>query len=544
MNIFRKIPFEFYLILLYLLVVIIINPIGEFPLMDDFSFCKSVWKYSQNGKMDLGTWPAMTLISQIFLGTIFVKIFSLSFLTLRLYTLLIGIIGVIVFYQIAKRIAINYSIAKFATLVLLFNPLYFLLSFSFMTDVHFNSFMLFSIYFFIKYLDSQRTVNILLATLFSIITTLIRQPGILIPFAFTAIFFHKKMDFRNLLYSVLSLAITLLSLIVFLMNKRYLMQGNENIAGLNTLIADITKLSLYEKFKRLNIFILYTGLFILPISALYLKNVARYIYNGKTRVVLFSSIILLVLISAGSYYPAGNIMYNFGLGPKLLKDGYWNVNISPSIDSNIWDQFITTLSICGSILLLLVLLSQRLHFRDFIYNIKKDRNHLKIFLICIASLYLFLLINHTIYYDRHVIPLISLILLILISFNPLSFKFNKVGPISLIVFIAFFSICATHDYLSWNRIRWKAINYLMNEKNVDPTEIDGGFEFNMWYETGHWRFQSSLTEKSYWNVKDDKYVIAFGNISGFEKYKAFYYPQYISVKKDSIYILKNISNTY
>ena len=43
------------------------------------------------------------------------------------------------------------------------------------------------------------------------------------------------------------------------------------------------------------------------------------------------------------------------------------------------------------------------------------------------------------------------------------------------------TIGATHDYLSWNRVRWQALHNLMQEPQISPNDIDGGFEFNGWY---------------------------------------------------------------
>jgi|TARA_B100000315_G_scaffold125397_1_gene115274 hypothetical protein len=41
-----------------------------------------------------------------------------------------------------------------------------------------------------------------------------------------------------------------------------------------------------------------------------------------------------------------------------------------------------------------------------------------------------------------------------------------------------FGILATHDYLSFQRGRWKALNDLTQKEKIFAEKIDGGFEFN------------------------------------------------------------------
>jgi hypothetical protein len=41
---------------------------------------------------------------------------------------------------------------------------------------------------------------------------------------------------------------------------------------------------------------------------------------------------------------------------------------------------------------------------------------------------------------------------------------------------AVFAIAATHDYLSWNRARWAAVQRAL-DTGVAPAELDAGFEY-------------------------------------------------------------------
>ena len=102
--------------------------------------------------------------------------------------------------------------------------------------------------------------------------------------------------------------------------------------------------------------------------------------------------------------------------------------------------------------------------------------------------------------------------------------------------LAGYAVTATHDYFAWNRARWHALDYLTQEKNITPHQIDGGFEFNGWhkpgpYENGPW--------KSWWWVDKDEYVVAFGDIRVFKKEKGFPFVRWLPPGVDSVYVLKH-----
>ena len=77
---------------------------------------------------------------------------------------------------------------------------------------------------------------------------------------------------------------------------------------------------------------------------------------------------------------------------------------------------------------------------------------------------------------------------------------------------AWFAVSATHDYLAWNRARWAALADLTQRDHVDPSRIDGGFEFNALHYYGRRPARSGL---SWWWVQDDEYRVAFGPMDGY-----------------------------
>jgi len=118
------------------------------------------------------------------------------------------------------------------------------------------------------------------------------------------------------------------------------------------------------------------------------------------------------------------------------------------------------------------------------------------------------------------------------SITPLS-----IVALTLTLFLTWFSVGGTHDYLSWNRARWQALHYLIDDLHVPPRLIDGGYEFNGLYNFNENLRLSMESEKSWWWVDRDDYVVAFGPIPGYEIMRSFQYARWLPRGKGSICIL-------
>ncbi len=542
MNIIKKIPFEIYLVLIWGLSILIINPLGNFPLNDDWAYAQSVLNLYEHGKLTINSWPAMTLVGQIFWGTLFCKIFGFSFVVLRFSTLIACLIASITFYKIALWFSSDKKTAAFATVVIFFNPLFLSLSFTFMTDVHFFSFLLLSIYCFIKYLDKRKFIFIVLATVFTVFATMIRQPGVLMPLSFALVIFYKNRNIKSFLKALIPFIITMIFLAAHSYWLHHYVRSAQNVAGISALAKSASSMDFYQVITRLGKSLLYSGLFLAPLIVLFGKEIANRFKITKLKTIIFVVLCGLFLLIGGVHYPGINIFYNLGLGPKLLKDNYWHHNISPQLNYEVWANFIKITSLIASIFMLLVF-----PFKEILPKQKSHDNNeeaadlAKKFLLIFISGYMALLIISTYFFDRYTIPLSGAIALLLLS-GKINFSgIQKITALAFLAIMMIFSIGATHDYLSWNRSRWQALEKLTQDMKISPSDIDGGFEFNAWYNTGPMNPEKK-EGKSWWFVNNDEYVVSFGNIDGYRKNKAFYYPQILSFRNDSIYILKREEN--
>lgn len=537
MQMIPRVSFPILLGFLWIATVLIVNPIGEFPLNDDWAFARGVYNLVEKGQLILGEWPAITLVAQLYWGALFCKLFGLSLTVLRISTLVSSLLGVLAFYGITRQITSNKEVSLIAGLLLFFNPLYFSLSFTFMTDVHFLCTFLLAFLFLAKNVEHPSLSYWLLGTLFSIITTLVRQPGLLVPFVFMLIgWIQNRRTIASIIKPVIPFVLTMAAYVLYM---KWLEVGTDNpqaVRGIGDLIQGLFQNDLNYYFYRTISVLLYIGFFLLPFLVAFSRKVRIQIDRSA---ILRAGLVLgsLVILYIGSvFFPIGNIFYNFGLGPKLLKDTYWGGNITPQLSEQLWRGFKYP-AILGTVIFLCLFPWKIKSLQKTLLGGALQAQRLtRLGILLVVLAFAGFLSISPYFFDRYTLPLIAFSILLILPFKgDFSRPYRRVGY-ALLAIYALFSIIGTHHYMSWNRTRWHALNYLMEENNIAPTHIDGGFEFNAWLETGPFNGEDPHG-KSWWFITEDDYVVSFGRIHDFEVREVFPVDAVWPFNRDSIFVL-------
>ncbi len=534
---------------LWILMIVLVDPIGEFPLNDDWSYARAVNSFLVTGKIEITGWTTMTLIAQIIWGSFFCLPFGFSFTALRISTIFLGLIGIIAAYSILKASSTEKLFVIVGTLLVIVNPIYFVLSNTFMTDVPFISISMLSFHFYLNGLKNNKKSNILIATLLTVIAMLIRQLGIVIPISFgLAYLYINGFNKKNFLVSVLPSIIALIVLITYHFwlkstNGLPTIYVQKTNSLLNLFVSVFNYKFIVDALKKGMIALVYIGLFLFPLLILIYQPFIKCLsQKEKVRHLAFSIAIFfiatLIMFLSNRFMPLGkNIIYDFGLGPVTLSDvlTYFlpHVQKAPHF---IW-LLISFCGIAGGIFLLNILYFSA---KKIFMRINKGRNKswIQIFPFIACVLYS---IPMTIgFFDRFLLfYVIFLTVIAITNFNNNKLHITKSAKIFcwfVIVLYLIFSVTATHDYLAWNSSRWKALNYLTEEIKVSYKNIDGGLEFNGWY--GYDSKYKRKKNKSWWWVIDDEYKVTFGPMLNHSEIKKYSYTSWLSLEQRYIYILK------
>jgi hypothetical protein len=556
------------LTVVWIAMVVATNPLGDFPLNDDWVYGQTVYELISHGRLQTSGVGEMTLILHVLWGALFCLLFGFSYTTLRISTLVMGLIGILATYKILSRFLTAPSIAFFCSFLLATNPLYFNCANTFMTDVTFVALSTLGLLFLTEPEVLERPSSVIIGSFFTSLSFFVRQLGIILPFCFTISHLLKAKPGKEpagkwaLMVSLPTMsALVSLGLYAWI-GDRFgfppVLRGAHFVKSTMAKYGVVAVLALLV--KGLLILLLYMGLLLLPLLIICRHKIsARLDLAGKKnfalRTLLFTCMLGSILVFIGNTMPnfmratmpvGGNLVYDFGLGPVLLKDTHTlGMAHLPSASGFLWLS-ITVLSVLGASLLLEVLAEEARNLRKLGFRQYTSKRQLNVMILLASIGYTLLMTTKETFYDRYLLYLIPLSLVFILqnSGRPLPLRKMKLVftlSLGIALLIACYSICGTHDYLSWNRARWQAIRHLMMEEGVSPNLIDAGYEFNGLYLFNRNQSVWHPGPKSWWWVDKDDYVIAFGPIPGYRTIGKFAYKNWLPIGMRNVYVLRKES---
>ncbi len=152
---------------------------------DDWGYTRSVEILYHDHELTVFPVVAATAVFQIGWGTLFAILFGMTLGVMRVATLVMVSLGALALYALLRELGVNRGRSALGTAAYLFNPLTFILSYTFMTDPYFTSLLIGSSYFYIRglRLDKPDDRAILIGSFIAACAFLTRQQGALIPFA-------------------------------------------------------------------------------------------------------------------------------------------------------------------------------------------------------------------------------------------------------------------------------------------------------------------------------------------------------------------------
>lgn len=523
------------LTLLWMMGIAVVGVSGDFPLNDDWAYARGVASVLNHNALELDTWPAMTLITQVGIGIVYGKIFGFSFEVLRWSTLVNALLGVLIYYSICRRFAGTVP-ALFTAALLLYNPLFFSLAFTFMTEVHFLLFVFACLYSFFRYSEENRPIHLIAAAILGTLATLLRQPGILVPFSCGLILaLSAPTGLRRL-------AVLLPVLVAFAALKGYdgWVESYHphlfRVGGVDNMLHSLRTYSLGKLVKPLYNVYLYCGLFLAPLLILLLPTVRRSRSLPKVAAMIIGAVTAIYLTLRPAQFPLGNVFYNLGLGPRTLKGYYSNTVGNPGVP---WWDVLDYLAVAGAVIAAILLISNVPPIilqgrRPFA---KLSPRHLQWSMLAVfCTGYLVILMLIPVSFDRHTLPFIALVSPLVLSSRVPAKRLWVPATVALCI-LGGFSIAATHDYLSWNRSRMGAYHDLTVVRQIPPELLDAGFELNAWAKAGPERLGGTPPHQM-WFVTEDEYAIAFEQLSGYSIIRSYPVYNLLPIGTDRLYTLK------
>ncbi len=526
-------------------VVLFVDPIGEFMVNDDWSFVRSLDALRDEGRIIRTGWgpggPA--LITHLFWALGFTKVVGYSLTALRVSVLVMGIAGSMGLLILLRLSGASRWLALWGTLTLVFNPLFLSQSFTFMTDITFVAITVFSV--LCLYLGAQKsqTVLIVIGMVFALLAILTRQIGIVIPLGFCAIcFLHPKgRELGRLKIVLLALGITLTPWVAF---EVFLASVGSTPVTDHDVIHGILRNPLTKGFYGylgyvssllFGVALGYSCFLVSPVLALSYrryfgwKAFRHFFIVWTAAFALFEAALFTGLLDPPVLFHR-NVIFDFGIGPIMLKDTYvLGIQRTSTISKPLF--YLLVYWAVPAVLVTLALMASSL--KDLLSRGYRSTDQRMSFLgsFCLITALIYMgIILLTGFHDRYLIPVCMLFIVWLVaetrSSDVLSLSWKQFAPAVVpFVVIAVLGIGGVRDFMETKRSVAEAHQYLVTQMNVAPCHFDGGFEFNGYHCCK--RPFEPRQGMSWWWVEREDYVVTLGPLPGYRIIKTFPFDRYL-----------------
>lgn len=505
------------LAVLHLAIVAAVQPRGDFPLNDDWAYAHSVRWFLDEGRIRLSDWVGMNLLPQTLAGSAAAALFGFSFETLRHVTQLVALLAMGGAYFWFRVVRLEPLHAFAATAALVAFPAWPVLANSYMTDLYGLALGLPAAAFFLKALEGPSRGAVVAATILSILGVLERQVALAIPFAFmvACLWARRPIDGRSIAYAVVPFALVAAAALAY---HAYLAWGpgvpeGQRVAHGRVIPMALKALRNEEGLARWalsNAMTMggYLGLFTVGWLAWWgMKGASR----GQKLAVFAIGIAIGALAFAFAWFPPyrpGQVIDAAGIGPFLLYDAVRETAPLDRSPGMFWRGLALPAAFASAALVVaMVIAIARVARREAAAPF--------VFIVALIAAYLGPFVV-TDYFDRYLLFVLPFVFALWASLWPRgdSASGRRVLAGAWIVAAIGFSAAATHDYFAWNRARWEAIR-TAERSGVGADLMDGGYEYN-----ADRRFLDSrppaVEGKSWWWVVDDRHVVAFSAVPGYE----------------------------
>lgn len=553
----------FLLVAMWVAFALIVDPAGEFMVNDDWAFTRAFESLIAHGRMESTGWGpdwapgGPSLLAHVMWARLFTLVCGLSLTTLRISVLFIGILGSLAFWLLLRLSGNSRAQCFFASMTVILNPLFFSQCFTFMTDITFVSFAIFSMLFLFVGVEKSRKSCLVVGLAFSLCSILTRQIGVVIPLAFLLTYLGNasrlEISFRRVLIYVV-----LIVLIPWIGYEYVLFHTGSTPLTQHQVIHEIFRKPVskgvldYLVYLYSHIFhvgLLYVAFLLSPALASLHENFSRRRAYGIFFAVVTSALVLLEIASLTGMIDLPihlyrNVIYNFGIGPILLKDVYLlGIDRTWTIPAPLYFLFIYWAVLSAGGLVVLIVDSVRSVTRSEKDESSPASDFLPRFALAASAAY-FGVILLTGFHDRYLIPTCVFLLIWLFSEKRFRwdgfFRLNTLAPAAFsLILMGVFSVTGTHDFMETKRSLKQAQDYLVHEKGVNPCDFDGGLEFN-----GYHCYRSDFKPVdglSWWWVRKEEYLLALGPLPGYDVIRSFPFKRYIGPNGEVVVLTRSDS---
>ncbi|MGH2532782.1 MAG: ArnT family glycosyltransferase [Thermomicrobiales bacterium] len=533
---------------------VVVPTLAPVATTDDWGYTRSVEILLDEGRLTILPAVAASAVFQVLWGALFGLIFGMDLGVMRLSTVVAAAIAALASYGLCRQLGVERGRSAIGAAAFLFNPLAFALAFSFMTDLHFVTWLTVATYFYAKGMgdDSDAHRALFVGSIFAAFAFLVRQQGALIPLAVGCYLVTRRRigPSRAGLLALLRIgAIPALTVAGYYLWLRFV----HGVPGVQeSFTAEVSRHGLagtYRLMRDLTVIeLMYLGFFALPLVAAVIPGAWRAIRTISGPAALVFAGWLAVLAAGVTYLTMSGRRMPYvpqflgrgGVGPPDVRGSRPHLFHQPFFD------------VAAAVCLVAAAVVGLLLCRALIRRGGTGSN--KVWLVAAILIgqvagvlppsYHYL--NRGGSLDRYLLPLLPLgIALTLWAVRDL----RLVRPVAVTVIAGFalFSVAATRDYLTYMDAVWDVAREA-NDAGVAETQLDAGAAWVGYHLYTDGRDQGIEWPKSpaprpwwlsfYGKPSDASYVVAGERIRGYQVVWERPYDSWLSREPTVLFLLR------
>jgi len=517
----RRLSGPLFLVTAWWVAVALVGPAGNFPLSDDWAFAHASRSLCRGDGLDLLPWTGASLLFQAAYGAVLCRLFGPSYEILRTSTLVLGAVGLPTFYCLLRRLGAAPATATAGAALVAAGPLYFNLSFTFMTDLPFALLALMATAVYARGLSRKSRADLLAGGVLAAASLLVRQHGIFIAAAAAiAALVAGGLPLRRRVND--AACAVLVPLAAAGAYAAWIVSGLGVPEAVHHKVSEAASTPVLEIGNAAFRGLVTVGFLLAPLG-LTIKpaGVREQRIATATAAVLTALASFLYLREGALMFYLTNVVYDLGVGCVTLRDSFF-LAMDHLPRAGLALRVPVTAASVASASLLVARWSSLMFGQDARQGLAA-RDPVKIFvLLALVTSAVGSLVQAAYYFDRYLIAIAPLGLAAAVAARPQA----RAGAASVLLTaaMALFSLAGTHDWMEWNRARWSLLADL-EARGVDAASVDGGMEYNAerlaarlrtWPSDAQARPGQPASVKSWWWVVDDEWIVSFGALDGYE----------------------------
>lgn len=543
------------LISLFVAMLLLIGLSGNFPLNDDWSYGEGVRHLLHGHGLVMPTVCAPGM-AHVALGFIAAKVFGYSYTSLRLCSFVITFIGALALFDAAASMRIPRRDAAFIALVYAANPVLINVAFSFMSD---STGLALNLIFLACLLraQAQKSVKMALVAFFFLLMAISVRQSALIFLALAPFCLSSNLASTKHRHLILAAVFTLPLISAWscdywlthrpstlgFVNNDYQMVRQSHAAVVNKLLTAPHHMFL-PTISAMGQLLCYLALYTLPALMAFLwliKEAKKWSATTiKVALIVVLSLLASALLTVLNYHQTMPFAENIWRVTTIGAQGLLGIIRKPVPERR--RMLLTIFSFVMTVPLTLTIVSM---FRGVF---KKPLNwRLAAISSCLLASFAFLTIETLVRCtDRYYLIALAPMLLCL-GLMARRYRISLVNPLTvlLLVLLSAYSIAGNQEYLSSNRARWLAIEWL-ESRGVEHHELDGGCEYNVLRDlsvyNSKYRGEPPRDSWRWWPIKGENYLISYSPVPGYKMVHQEPYYSLLDGKTHNIEVLEKESD--